>query len=384
MAEPIPEAAFELPPEPERDASPLFRVVSFAGAGAEWCFGAVVLLLGLAVLAAVPLGQFLVLGYLLEASGRVARSGRIRDGFIGVRRAALFGGAAFAGGVMWLPLYLMSLQAEAARIIDPHGAIARRWEIVLGAFAVVFVLHAAGALFWGGRVRHFLNPINVPWLAYRLFQGGMYQEARDRVWELTVGLRLPYYFWLGLRGFVGAFLWLACPLFLLGLGHKFWGVGLLGAALLSVVVLYVPFLQTRFARARRFAALFEVRKVRAVYRRAPLAFAFALWVHLLFAMPLYVLKIELVPRELFFVEGLFFLLFIFPARLVSGWAYARGARRRGPRFWLSRWAGRFAAVPVVLAYVFAVWVSQHIGWAGVSSLYEQHAFLLPVPFVTWR
>jgi hypothetical protein len=39
---------------------------------------------------------------------------------------------------------------------------------------------------------------------------------------------------------------------------------------------------------------------------------------------------------------------------------------------------------VVLAFVFAVWVSQHIGWGGVSSLYEQHAFLLPVPFVAWK
>ncbi|AWM38638.1 hypothetical protein GobsT_31810 [Gemmata obscuriglobus] len=371
-------------PGAEPGANPLLRAIGLLGAGLEWCFGVVVLLLGLSVLAAVPLGQFLVLGYLLEASGRVARSGRIRDGFIGVRRAALFGGAALVGGVMWLPLYLMSLQAEAARIIDPRGTIARVWEITLGVSAVVLVLHVAGALFWGGRVRHFLNPINVPWLAHRLFQGGMYQEARDRVWELVVGLRLPYYFWLGLRGFVGGFIWLACPLFLLGLGHKFWGVGLLGAALLSVVVPCVPFLQVRFARTRRFATFFELRKVRGVYRRAPLAFAFALCVHLLFAMPLYVLKIELIPRELFFVEGLFFLLFIFPARLLGGWAYARGTRRQLPRLWVSRWAGRLAAVPVVLAYVFAVWVSQHIGWAGVSSLYEQHAFLLPVPFVTWR
>ncbi|HEY1188846.1 MAG TPA: hypothetical protein VGE74_14420 [Gemmata sp.] len=374
VARPIPE------PEPE----PLLRVVGSVGAVVEWCFGAAVLLLGLSVLTAVPLGQFLVLGYLLEASGRVARTGRIRDGFIGVRPAALFGGVAVAGGVMWLPLYLMSLQAEAARIIDPNGTIARAWEVALGALALVLVLHTVGALFWGGRVRHFLNPINIPWLAYRLFQGGMYQEARDRVWDLVVSLRLPYYFWLGVRGFAGAFVWLALPLLLLGLGHKFWGLGLLGAALLAAVVLYVPFVQVRFARTNRFAAFAEVLKVRRVYRRAPLAFALALWVHLLFAMPLYLLKIELIPRELVFLEGLVFLAFMFPARVLSGWAYARGARRREPRFWLSRWAGRFAVVPVVAAYVFAVWVSQHLGWGGVSSLYEQHAFLLPVPFVAWK
>jgi hypothetical protein len=26
-------------------------------------------------------------------------------------------------------------------------------------------------------------------------------------------------------------------------------------------------------------------------------------------------------------------------------------------------------------------LSQFIAWAGIGSLYEQHAFLLPVPFV---
>ena len=40
------------------------------------------------VLAALPVLQFLSLGYLLEAGGRVARSGRLREGFIGVRTAA--------------------------------------------------------------------------------------------------------------------------------------------------------------------------------------------------------------------------------------------------------------------------------------------------------
>ncbi|MBP3957409.1 hypothetical protein J8F10_19355 [Gemmata sp. G18] len=362
----------------------LQRALRSVGSVVEWCFGVTALFLGLSVLASVPLGQFLALGYLLEASGRVARTGRIRDGFIGVRTAALFGGVALACALMWLPLYFVSLQAEAARIIDPNGRAAKLWEGALTALAVVFVLHAVGALMWGGRIRHFMNPINAPWLAYRACRGGLYTEARDRVWNAVVALRLPYYFWLGARGFAGAFVWLALPLLLLGLGHRYWFVGLVGAGLFAVVVLYVPFMQARFARTHRFRAFFEVLKVRQVYRRAPLAFALALWVHLLFAMPLYLLKIELIPRDLVFLEGLIFLLFMFPARVLGGWAYARGARRREPRFWVSRWAGRFAVIPVVLAYVFAVWVSQHIGWQGVSTLYEQHAFLLPVPFVAWK
>lgn len=82
------------------------------------------------------------------------------------------------------------------------------------------------------------------------------------------GYALPYYFWLGLRGFVGAFLWLAFPLLLLGLGHRFPLLGLMGAGLFAIVVLYVPFMQVRFARTHRFRAFIEVLAVRQVYRRA--------------------------------------------------------------------------------------------------------------------
>src|SRR5262245_52943118 len=64
----------------------LLRRVWFAFRGAcEWLFGAASLTVGLAFLAAIPVAQFLTLGYLLEAAGRVGRSGRLRDGFPGVR-----------------------------------------------------------------------------------------------------------------------------------------------------------------------------------------------------------------------------------------------------------------------------------------------------------
>ncbi len=352
-------------------------------AALNWCFGVASLFVGLAVLAAIPVGQFLALGYLLEASGRVARSGRLRDGFIGVRTAAHFGGVAVAVLLMWLPLYFLSLQAEAAQIIDPNGRIARQWQGWLAALCVIGGFHATGALLRGGRFRHFLNPFNVPWLIARA-KPSLYTEARDRLWATVVALQLPHYFWLGVRGFVGAFVWLAIPLLLLAQGHRAPALGVLGGLMLAAVVLYVPFLQVRFARDNRLRAYREFKQVRAAFRRAPLAFAFVLWVHLLFAIPLYILKIEVIPRDLVFLEGLMFLLFIFPARVLGGWAYARGTRRAVPRAWVSRWFGRLAVVPIVLAYVGVVFLSLHIGWKGVTGLYEQHAFLLPVPFVAWN
>src|SRR6266545_265141 len=329
MPRPKPEAIpvvmpFDEPAEAVVVAEPVRPPGTFGAVGlfAEWCFGVVSLFGGLAVLAAIPVGQFLALGYLLESSGRVARTGRLRDGFIGVRTAARFGGIALAVFLMWLPLYFLSIQAEAARIIDPNGRIARQWEGWLTLLATIFALHVIAAILRGGRFRHFVNPLNLVWLVLRAFEGGLYTEARDRLWDTVVGLRLPHYFWLGVRGFLGAFLWLAIPLMLLGLGHRAPAVGVLGGLMLAAVVLYVPFLQVRFARDNRLRAFREFKQVRAAFRRTPLAFALALWVHLLFAIPLYILKIEVIPRDLVFLEGLMFLLFIFPARLLGGWAYA--------------------------------------------------------------
>src|SRR5262249_1079035 len=128
----------------------------------------------------------------------------------------------------------------------------------------------------------------------------------------------------------------------------------------------------------------ELRPVRHEFRRAPIAFLFALTFQLLAAVPLYLLKIEAIPRELVFLEAMVFLAFIFPARLFVGWAYSRPVRRDRPRHWALRWTCRLLVLPVAAAYVFVVFTSQHVGWHGISSLYEQHAFLLPVPFATWN
>src|SRR4051794_16761158 len=77
------------------------RCVGAIASASEWAFGALALGLGLALLAATPLAQFLSLGYLLEAEGRVARGGRLRDGLVGVRRAARVGSMVL-GAWLWL------------------------------------------------------------------------------------------------------------------------------------------------------------------------------------------------------------------------------------------------------------------------------------------
>ena len=150
---------------------------------------------------------------------------------------------------------------------------------------------------------------------------------------------------------------------------------------MAIVVPFLPFLQIRYAVEGRASALFSRRAIRERYRRAPWAFAFSLMVLLLAAIPLYLLKIEMIPREAAWLPSLVFVVFLAPARLLTGWAYARSGRRDRPSHWFFRILGRLAIIPVAAFYVLIVFLAQYTSWGGVASLYEQHAFLLPVPFL---
>ncbi|HSH16759.1 MAG TPA: hypothetical protein VLD18_12030, partial [Verrucomicrobiae bacterium] len=210
---------------------------------------------------------------------------------------------------------------------------------------------------------------------------------RNAVVDYVVGLRIPYYFWLGARGFLGALLWLVIPVGLLILAAQVAPdqggalLSIIGGLLLMLVVMHLPFLQTHFALENRFRALFAVKTVRQMFRRAPIAFWLSLFITLLFALPLYLLKIELPPREIAWLPSLLFVVFIFPARLITGLAVSRANRRDEPRHWFFRWTSRLALVPVVFFYVFFVYLTQYLSWNGALSLLEQHAFMVPAPLM---
>jgi len=356
--------------------------VRAVASASDWLFGAVALTIGLSVLSATPIAQFLTFGYLLEAGGRVSRTGRLRDGLVGVRKASRVGSMVIGVWLFLLPLELISSLANSAQLVDPGGPVARRWKVGLMVATVLVVLHVIGACARGGRVRHFLMPFGNPfWIVRRLRQGGAYSEARDAVWAFVASLRLPYFFRLGLFGFLGTMAWLALPVSLLAAGRSVPVLALPGLLLLGLVALPLPYLQARFAAENRFGAIFELRAVRERYKRAPWAFALALVLTLIGAVPLYLLKIEMIPRETVWLPSLVFLGFMFPARVLTGWAYGRSLRREPPRHWFFRWSGRLAMLPVVGFYLLIVFFSQFTAWRGVWSLYEQHAFLLPVPFL---
>jgi hypothetical protein len=149
---------------------------------------------------------------------------------------------------------------------------------------------------------------------------------------------------------------------------------------MAFVLLYLPFLQTRFAAENRLAAMFEWSEIRRLFRRAPLAWFFALLVTLAFALPLYLLKIEPPPRELWWTLTIFFIVFIYPARLLTGWAVGRAMHHHKPRHFAFRWLARLLAIPVILFYLLILFFTQYTSYLGPASLLEQHAFLLPAPF----
>jgi hypothetical protein len=52
-----------------------------------------------------------------------------------------------------------------------------------------------------------------------------------------------------------------------------------------------------------------------------------------------------------------------------------------PRFFLFRWLARLGTLPLVVFYALVAFFTQFLSWYGSYSLFEQHAFLLPVPFL---
>lgn len=427
-----------------------FRMWQGCCSAAAWLFGLASVLVGLAFLAAIPIVQFLSLGYLLEASGRIARTGRFSAGFVGFNKAARAGSLVAGTWLLLWPLRLVSDFWYSAQLIDPPGRSAIVLRVLLVALTALFVANVILAWFSGGKLRHFLWPLLAPlffgmwslrrfvastvlrpvvrpvigaispklladltavpkldkWFPPAIFlaqwrRGHVLGRARDAVWEFVHALRLPYYFSLGARGFFGAVLWLIVPAVLMigvtkvpamvsesgareGAVQALTGLaalsGFIGSLLMAVVTVYLPFLQAHFAAENRLSAIFEIRRVRRWFRQAPIAYAFALLITFLFALPLFLLKIEYTLRELLWIPSLVFVIFIFPARLLTGWALARAKRRQQPRHFIIRLLARVAEIPVVAFYVFVLFFTQYVSWSGAWSLLEQPPFLLPAPF----
>jgi hypothetical protein len=251
-------------------------------------------------------------------------------------------------------------------------------------FSVFVAMHLMLALARGGGFWTFFRPIkNARWLIARLREGEYLPRAAAEVQAFVADLQLRRHFWLGVRGFAGAALWLAVPTALFAASNKTEGgtilVTIFGGFCLLAVFCWMPFLQAGFAAEDRFGAFFELRQVRQLFGRAPLAWLAAVVVVYVLALPLYLLKVALVPRDAMWLITLVFIVSIYPARVVAGWAYSRAARAARPAWFGWRWLARTLIVPLVGLYVFLLFFTQFIGEHGKWVLFEHHAFLLPLP-----
>lgn len=349
-------------------------------------FGVVSLVLLLAVVAAIPLVNFLALGYLLEAQGRVGRTGKLRYALPLLPLAPRLGGLAFG---LWFWLLMVRLVADAASdaaLIDPQGPVARRWQMVLWWVSAGIGLHLVLAVASGGGLWCFFRPIkNARWLWREWKQGRYLQRAETAVREFIAALRIPHHWSLGVRGFFGTLAWLLIPTLLFAALQDpdrpaQVVVMLTGGALLIPVLSWAPLLQAHFATENRLSAFWELGKIRELYRRAPFLCSLAVVVLYALALPLYLFKIAVPPRDALWYFTLIFVVTIYPAKILVAWAYARASRREQRRWRLWRWLWGAVMLPLLAWYLFLLFFTPAISAAGRRVLLDHHALLLPTPF----
>ena len=372
-----------LPPFPH----PLKRPFQAAYWVWELLFGVVSLFAFLAFLAAVPVANVLALGYMLEAQGRVARTGKLRYAMPLLPLAPKLGGIALG---LWAWYWLVRLVADAASdaaLIAPGSGAAIGWRIGLLALSIFVTVHLVLAIARGGRLGLFFwpTPLNGIWLARRLFQRDYADMAASAVKEFIAALRLRHHFSLGLRGFIGAFAWLFIPTVMFGALNDTSKPGqiiltLLGGLALVLTLSWIPFLQARFAAENRLSAIRDLRTIRELYRHAPIMWFLSVVVLYALALPLYLFKLFEVPQDMRWMLTPIFIVSIYPAKIFIGWAYHRAVKKEKRGWFLVRTVCNLLLLPLLSFYVLLLFFTPAVGAAGRAILFQHHALLLPWPF----
>lgn len=352
------------------------------------------LVLLLSVVATIPILQFASLGYMLESASRISRGLPLRSCFPGsetARRIVLVG---FFLAISWLPVWLVTDWGYSAELMDPGSVFAMRIRIGARLLAVLWVVWSGWAIFRGGRWYHFLWPAPKRFVT-TVFRPDAWRQLEDRLWDLVVSLRVAYLMKIGFYASIGALIWLLIPAALiivalnggadrqsdssnpegvLGL------IGLVGAISMWWVLQKLPFLQIHMVNEGKLRAILDRTAIRNAFRRAPWAFCVAMVVLVFLSIPLYPLRIESIPSQLRWALALFFVLLMFPAKLLAGWALRRSSNRTKPVHWFWRWIAWTPMVASIAIYVGVLYLAKFALWEGAVSILLQHAFLPPVPF----
>lgn len=364
---------------------PLWHPIRFTGWAIAMSFGIVTLVLALAVMAAIPIVNFIALGYLLDIEGEVARSGKFRKAFPLLPFAPRIGSIVIGIWLFLLPLRFLAWTAADARLISPGSTADRAWHIFLAVAAVLTGIHLSLAVARGGRLSTFFRPLkNLRWFRKQWRDSGYWDRAETAVRDFIARLRAPHYFWLGVKGWVGAFLWLVIPTAIFAAANKPTGgaaiVSAIGGMMLSIVFAWIPFLQARYAAEGRFGAFFELRAIRELYRRAPLTWVISAILTYALSLPLFFATIVLPPQDAMWMVTPIFILSIYPTRIMTGWAYYQAVKRE-QRAWFSvRLISGLVLMPTLMLYTWILFFTQFIGSSGKLVLFQHHALLLPRPF----
>lgn len=419
------------------DRSFPFRVGDWMGRRLHWLFGLFGIILCVATAAVMPLFQFMALGYLLEVSGRIRRRGTIRAGFVGFDQAARLASIMIGTWILLWPVTLLGTWWEASWLIDPDSETTRRLRVLQFVGTGLILAHIIAAWFCGGKMRYFFWPLVAPfafavWGLRRLTRspifrplldltigrisprfvsdlgaarpiadwflpaiiwksirrGEFWGRARDGVWDFVLEMKLPYLFWLGLRGFMATLIWLAIPVTIMIVSARSVDAvavltGTLGVISFAWVSMHLPILQAHFAAENRWGAMFELSVARESFRRVPVRYLITLLATYVFALPLFLLKIEKIFPELLFLPALVFVAFMLPMRWIAGWTYLQACRSpRRASLWF-RWPAWLVQLTLALAFAGFAFVMRFVIWSGAAGLFEQHAFLVPAPFVEW-
>jgi len=343
----------------------------------------------LAVMTAVPLIQLISFGYLLDVAGRLTRGATVAEAVRWRAAAGRIGLAILALILLGLPIRLLTHWAAVAEVISPDQSRAGLLRGGAVALTLIVMLHLFWAWARGGRLKHYLWPAPLLWVS-QAWRPGTWLRAADGLIVMIRSFEIPRLFWLGARGAIGTLIWLlpATVIIVVNRNGKTGVAGLVGGiafVCLGIALMYLPMLQANFAADNRLRSMFAVRKVRSDFRRAPWAWLVAMFLTLvLLPIPLYLLKIEPPPPELIWLPTWFFIAFMLPARIASGLAMRRARSQAEPTgrwAWISRWIVRFLIPPVVGVYLLFVYLSQYVSWDGLQTWVQQHAVLVPVPFV---